>query len=358
MMPTLPRHRRQFFALIGILLSAVAAEVRADESQTDAQVLLTTSRAIVREAADYSFRRWLRNRVWDEEDEARYGLKLEQGWERVAEKAPDRPLVILVHGFNSTPQRNAAVMKPVRAAGFPCATFAYPNDWELAESSTLFSRQLGALAKSHPNLKVALVTHSMGGLVARACLEDPAHDPGNVERLIMIAPPSQGTMLAHVAIATDVWEHWLGRESGGCWTRWRDSVVDGLGEAADDLTPGSPFLARLNGRERNPRVRYAIFLGTAAGVSQAEMNWMRSAVRTTGDHCPGAGVCTAKLDRLLSGMEELIEGKGDGVVALKRGRLDGVDDVVILPFGHLNCTGPPTCDAIQQVQSELLARLE
>jgi pimeloyl-ACP methyl ester carboxylesterase len=349
--------RRWLAAVVSVFVLALAAwPVAADEG--DERVLLATSRAVVREAADYSFRRWLRNRVWDEQDEARYGLKLEQGWERVAAAAPERSLVVLVHGFNSTPERNAAVMRPVRAAGFPCATFAYPNDWELAESATLLSRQLKDLAKLHPQCKLALVTHSMGGLVARACLEDPALDPGNVERLIMIAPPSQGTMLAHVAIATDVWEHWLGRAHGGCWTRWRDSVVDGLGEAADDLAPGSAFLTQLNGHARNPRVRYAIFLGTTASVSQDEMNWMRSALRATGDHCPGVGGCTGKLDNLLGDMEELIDGKGDGVVALKRGRLAGVDDVVILPFNHLDCTGSPTCDAVRQVQAEVLARLE
>ena len=57
-------------------------------------------------------------------------------------------------------------------------------------------------------------------------------------------------------------------------------------------------------------------------------------------------------------MDELIDGKGDGVVALKRGQLAGVDDVVILPFGHLSCTGKPDREEVKQVQMELLARLK
>ena len=84
----------------------------------------------------------------------------------------------------------------------------------------------------------------MGSLVARACIEDPLYDPGNVERLIMIAPPTHGTLIAHFAVGTDVWEHWLSRRDGGPWRRTRDSIVDGLGEAADDLCPNSDFLAR------------------------------------------------------------------------------------------------------------------
>jgi pimeloyl-ACP methyl ester carboxylesterase len=259
----------------------------------------------------------------------------------------------LVHGFNSNPARNAAVLVPVREAGYPTAAFAYPNDWELSESAALLSRQLREFAASNPDRRVALVTHSMGGLVARACIENSALDPGNVSRLVMIAPPSQGTLIAHLAVATDLWEHWLGRSTGGGWARWRDSVVDGLGEAADDLVPGSPFLTTLNERPRHPDVRYAIFLGTGAAVSENEMDWIRTAVDKSKGRMPGAG----RLNSLLADMEEIVDGKGDGIVAVKRGRLDGVDDVVVLPFGHLSCTGVPDSDAVRKVQEELLARL-
>ncbi len=338
------------------------AAAHADDAPTETGLsqeseVLAASREIVREAADYSFRRWLRNRVWDEEDEARYGLVLDENWQTAAAAAPDLPLVVLVHGFNSNPQKNAAVLEPVRAAGYPAATFAYPNDWEISESASRLSHSLKQIVEQHPDQKIALVTHSMGGLVARACLEDKELDPSNVTRLVMIAPPTHGTMLAHIAVATDVWEHWLGRANGGPWDRCRDSVIDGLGEAADDMVPGSTFLTDLNARPRNPHVRYTIFLGTCASVSEGEMKWMRTALQETGGNCPGLRDCTGRFDNLLSDMEELVEGKGDGVVALKRGRLDGVDDVLVLPFGHLTCTGPVDGDATRQVQEELLARL-
>jgi pimeloyl-ACP methyl ester carboxylesterase len=343
-------------AVLVALASASPSPLRADDA--DASKALSAGRSVVREAADYSYRRWLRNRLWDEEDESRYGLQMESGWRDAAKKSPGRPLVVLVHGFNSTPQRNAAVLEPVRAAGFPCASFAYPNDWDLRESAALLSRQLKSLAAEHPSQQVALVTHSMGGLVARACVENSELDPGNVTRLVMIAPPSHGTLLAHLAIATDVWEHWLSRADGGCWTRWRDSVIDGLGEAADDLVPGSPFLAELNARPRHPHIQYAMLLGTGASVSQDEMDWLRSALLKTSGRCPGFRGCTGKLEGLLEEMEEIVDGKGDGVVALKRARLEGVDDVVILPFGHLSCTGTPASEPVKQVQLELLSRLQ
>ena len=353
-MTSLAKYSSAAFLCLTLLPSA---RTRAAEN-AKADTLLNCGTAVVRTATDYRFRRWLRERIWDEDDEARYGLQLNDDWRAAAKASPQLPLVILVHGFNSTPERNAALMEPIRAAGYPCASFAYPNDWDLRETSALLSRQLKTFAVEHPSQEIALVTHSMGGLVARACVENSELDPSNVTRLVMIAPPSHGTLMAHLAIATDVWEHWIGRVDGGCWTRCRDSVIDGLGEAADDMVPGSPFLTELNARPRNPNIRYAVFLGTGASVSQDEMDWMRTALQETSGRCPGIRGCSGKLDDLLSDMEEIVDGKGDGIVALKRGRLDGVEDVVILPFGHLSCTGKADCESVKQVQTELLSRLQ
>jgi hypothetical protein len=197
----------------------------------------------------------------------------------------------------------------------------------------------------------------MGGLVARACIEDPQLDPGNVDRLIMIAPPNCGSAIAHFAMGTDVWEHWLARKEGGPWRRVRDSVVDGLGEAANELCPGSEFLAELNSRPRNPRVRYAVILGTGARMTEAEMDWIRESIVAKLAQVPGAERGAKRLDALLADLDELVEGKGDGVVAVVRGRLTGVSDTTVLPFGHLTVTGAPETDAVRQVQGAVLSRI-
>lgn len=347
--PTLSRR-----ILHGLLLASALAitlgptDVRAADDEAP-----SIGETLVREAADYGWRSWVRHRVYKPSDDERYGLQFDDNWQQCS---ADLPLVVIVHGFNSTPQKNDGVLAPLREAGFPCAGFAYPNDHTLRESAARLSRELKALARQHPNRRIALVTHSMGGLVARACVEDPALDPGNVTRLIQIAPPNQGTLLAHVAVATDLWEHWVGRRGGAPWTRWRDSIVDGLGEAADDLVPGSEFLATLNARPRNPDVQYAILLGTDASVSADEMDWIRDAVEVTGGRLPGLRSASDRLNNLLLDMEELVDGKGDGVVAVKRGRLAGVADIEVLSFGHLSCTASDSADG-PTVQQAILARL-
>jgi pimeloyl-ACP methyl ester carboxylesterase len=338
------------------VLTALAPTPRL-AADDDVGQALAIARAVYRETSDVAFRKWLRDQVRDEDDDRRYGLHLDRDWQQVAAKSPNLPLVLLIHGFNSTAAHNAPVMAPVHAAGFPSGSFAYPNDWSLAESAILLSRQLKLFAKEHPGKKIALVTHSMGALVARACLEDPTLDPGNVTRLIMVAPPSHGTLIAHTAIGADLWEHWLARRDGDGWARWRDSVVDGLGEAADDLVPGSPFLTRLNARPRNPRVRYAIFLGTRSPLSTREMDYLRWALQTAVREAEELHRFAKAVEGLVADMDEVVDGKGDGVVAIKRGRLEGVNDVVLLPFDHLSCTGEPEDAAVRNLQKEVLARL-
>jgi pimeloyl-ACP methyl ester carboxylesterase len=299
-------------------------------------------------------RSWLRTKMVHEADLSCYGLVLDENWHEADES---KPVVVVVHGYNSCPARNQAMADAIRAANFPCGTFSYPNDYTIVTSAQLLSSELRRFRRQHPERCVVLVCHSMGGMVARACVEDSLYNPGNVERLILIAPPTRGTAIAHFAVGTDVWEHWLARRDGGPWRRLRDSIVDGLGEAADELVPESTFLEELNARPRNPHVEYTVILGTGASMTEAEMNWIRESVIAKLTQVPGAKSGVERLEALLGDMDELVEGKGDGVVAVSRGRLDGVSDTLVLPFGHLSVTGEPASEVVREVQQLVLERL-
>lgn len=298
----------------------------------------------------------IRERIVRAEDLQKYGLRLDQECLNRLQVNEHSPLVVLVHGYNSKTERSADFFAALRKHDLPCATFNYPNDHALDESARLLSRELKALRKAHPERKVALVTHSMGGLVARACVENPALNPKNVERLVMIAPPTHGTLLAHFSLGTDLCEHFLKWRGGGPVARVRASIADGLGEAVEDLRPDSPFLTALNARSRNPDVQYTIFLGTGGRIAAWEMAAARRMIGYT-RKLPYMRKYVDRLDKLLADMDEVLFGLGDGVVAVKRGRLAGVKDIAVFPFGHVSVTGPADSHVVAHVHQAVITRL-
>jgi pimeloyl-ACP methyl ester carboxylesterase len=333
---------------------SVTAAVVAATSVFAAPAEPVTADAAAKETLGGRCRCWLRTKMVRDVDLSCYGIVLDEDWQKAD---PAKPVVIVVHGYNSSPARNAAMAQSIRTAHFACGAFSYPNDYSIVSSAQLLSSELRRFRREQPDRRVILVCHSMGGMVARACIEDSLYDPGNVDRLVLIAPPNCGTAVANFAIGTDLWEHWLARRDGGPWRRIHDSIVDGLGEAAGELCPESTFLVDLNSRPRNPRVKYSVILGTGARMTDAEVEWIRESVLHKLAKAPGAKSGVERLEALLGDMDELVEGKGDGVVAVSRGRLNGVSDTLVLPFGHLAVTGEPATDVVRQVQAAVLERL-
>lgn len=304
--------------------------------------------------AEGSAKTWLRQQVMVPEDLDRYGLVLDDGWHR---RPAHLPVVIHVHGFNSTAERTAELFSPIQQAGYPCGYISYPNDHSLEASTELVSKHLKSFTRRYPNRQLVLVCHSMGSLVARGCVENPRLDPGNVERLIMVAPPTHGSYLAHLSVGSDLWEHWLAKSEGWPWERVHDSIVDGLGEASVDLCPDSPYLRELNARSRNPRIDYSILLGTTGVMTEDDRQSLRESLKRTLDWIPGTEESARELDKLLADFDELVHGKGDGVVAVSRGRLAGVADTVLLPFGHLKFSLPDENPGLPLVHREVLERI-
>lgn len=175
-----------------------------------------------------------------------------------------RPLVVLVHGYNATSSSLKLLQTALTQAGYPCGTFNYPNDGPIAESAKSFSQELIRFRLAHPLKPVFVVTHSMGGLVARAVVENPELDPGNVRRLIMIAPPNGGSHWAYCPVGFDAWDALVIHHNESLGESITSTVTDGWNEARRDLRPNSRFLRRLNACDRNSNIDYTILLGTGA----------------------------------------------------------------------------------------------
>ncbi len=287
------------------------------------------------------------------ERRTQFGLELDADWQ----KAPvDKGLVVLVHGYQSRPERHDSILKEVRAAGIPCGVLRYPNDQPLDKSAALLAKELRRVAAAQSPRPVTILALSMGGLIARAAIEDPSLDPGNVRRLIMVGTPNHGSQIAQFAMGADLFEFLIRSPQGSLTKRLYASVEDGLGEAAGDLRPGSEFLVGLNARKRNPKVRYSLFLGTGGPLDEETLKRWRARMSQQGKGRGLVRFITREVERSLEDLNEVIRGKGDGVVAVERGRLEGVEETVVLAFAHGKMMDGVT-EASRELRSELLERL-
>ncbi len=345
------------YALLAINVT-LAPDVRLEivpKSQREPAYLLATVNKDSLQEKERQISRKIRDRITGGKlRSGEYGLRLQPGWDKADAAVP---LVVVVHGFNSSPQRFEPLVSALRESGFPCATYSYPDDQPIGDSADQLSADLKKFAADSPQRSIALITHSMGGLVARAAIEQSEMDPGNVKTLIMVAPPTQGSLLAYFAFGIDILDHIVGQERSAEVTRFYAAVEDGLSEAKNDLKPNSSFLRRLNARARNPKVRYSIILGTGGHLTLEQVNALRSSLRTAKDESQVVGIFAPQLDEILADLDEVIRGKGDGVVAVKRGRLEGVTDVMLAEFSHLGVLQTTGSFADDEVFQAVLARL-
>src|SRR5262249_25237428 len=157
---------------------------------------------------------------------------------------------------------------------------------------------------------------------------------GDVSSMILIAPVNSGSHLARVQTVIQLMNGLQSIQSKKT-SKAMLHISEGMGEAAQDMLPGSDFLTRLNRRPRRRRVPYHIVAGDAAFLSrdgraqiEAQVNLVNRNAGIFGRLTQSA---TSDLPELL---DELTDGTGDGCIAVERTRLDGVADHVILHANH------------------------
>src|SRR5258706_7662390 len=99
--------------------------------------------------------------------------------------------VVLVHGLGRTPASLAILGARLRTAGFRTSSFGYVAFAERIES--IAARLSSHISSRSANTPYALVTHSLGGVIARAA--SPAL-PAGLTRLVMLAPPNSVPAMA------------------------------------------------------------------------------------------------------------------------------------------------------------------
>ena len=112
-----------------------------------------------------------------------------------AQDAPaDKELVVLLHGMGRTSYSMAPLKEALEGAGFDVLNLGYSSYCcSIAELGATISGQIAAGRGTHA--RVHFVGHSLGGIVVRWILTQPTPPPG-VGRLVMLAPPNQGSQSA------------------------------------------------------------------------------------------------------------------------------------------------------------------
>ena len=138
--------------------------------------------------------------------------------------APDpvtaRECVVLVHGRGRTKQSMAPIGRQLEQAGFVVANYGYRSvSAPIAEHAAELARRLPELVPADAP-KVHFVTHSLGGIVVRQLAKD--HPVDRMGRVVMLAPPNQGSEVAEAVRDIEIVRALLGRNLAELGTREGD----------------------------------------------------------------------------------------------------------------------------------------
>jgi pimeloyl-ACP methyl ester carboxylesterase len=256
---------------------------------------------------------------------------------------PARPTVCLIHGLNSTSSVFQHMIEPIEKAGYGIVVYDFPYNRDLDETTAAFRRDWAEFRKAWGETRPwAIVSHSMGGLLARSYVEDDMAYRGDVASLILIAPVNGGSNLSQAQTLLQMIQGLKAINSGassrsGALTH----LGDGLGAAADDLAPGSGFLKALNARKRRAGVPYHVLAGSGGFLSMAARRQIDAQLGLTGRAGLLGGLTRLAASNLPAQLDEITDGTGDGCVSVASTRLEGVDEPSILPVNHLELIRAP-----------------
>jgi pimeloyl-ACP methyl ester carboxylesterase len=274
------------------------------------------------------------------------------GWHGLYARAGTTPgdamPVLLVHGLDEPGSIWDDLVPALHAAGHAVWELRYPNDQGIDRSADFLAAQWSDLPPDQP---VAIVGHSMGGLVARDFVSRLWRKgvPGPaVAGVILVGTPNQGSEWARLRVWLELRDHFPTSE-GRRFSLFA-ALRDGAGEAKIDLRPGSDFLDSLDARPWPEGVPIVAIAGRlVAPPADLAAGFATAAAET------GSAALKQELSDWWSGIGEDL---GDGVVRLASAGLPGGPPPLVVEASHRGMIarllpGDPDPPAIALILAEL-----
>lgn len=274
-----------------------------------------------------------------------------------------KPVVLIVPGMMNNDDSMSIFKQAFSDQEIPAAMFRYDSLLGVEPVALKLAQFLKTESELHPNRKIILLTHSMGGVVSRRAVEDPSFRINCVSQLIMIAPPNAGSTLAALQGESikELVEGLSAQEMAGILGKQGPDAINetlGLyvGNAKVDLAPESQLLKKVNGFKRNPNIRYTVIAGTKAPIPEIAFGVGGLLLQQFGF---GNGGVVDRFGNLIKTVkrDEWIDGRGDGAVTIESTRLPDVSDHVQLPFAHCDTCRDPEAETNKKLLACVMQRL-
>ena len=146
--------------------------------------------------------------------------------------------VLLLHGLVRSSGSLAKLERAIAAKGFETLNFTYPSRRFPLEqlADIVFQSAAGFIERNDGPLHI--VTHSMGGLVARALIAQ--HRPACLGRVVMLGPPNQGSEIADLLDGTRLYR-WAFGPAGAQLTTRRNAHPSPVDFALGVIAADRPF---------------------------------------------------------------------------------------------------------------------
>lgn len=261
--------------------------------------------------------------------------------------------VVLIHGLDEPGIIWDDLIPALDSAGFEVWEFRYPNDQGLDRSAAYLAEHWPALDADRT---VALVGHSMGGLVIREFVSRWRHPVGEpalvdgapVAGALLVATPNHGSEWARLRVWLELRD--LFPSDRGKRFSLFAALRDGTGEAKIDLRPQSDFLRALNARPWPESVPIALIGARLLGPADSFLEGIDEASTEVG---------SAELRaELYAWWSSLGDGLGDGAVTLSSLELADAPAPIIVDGTHRTMlrrllAGDPEPPAIEPILAVL-----